>query len=58
MGLAEGRRAWSMSDLTWTITVWCVICITNNDEERTSFTPVGNEADLMQRREHLTAHTI
>jgi hypothetical protein len=32
--------------------------VTKSDEEPTSFTPVGNEADRMQRSEHLAAHTI
>jgi hypothetical protein len=35
-----------------------VLPFTKNDEEPTAFTPVHNEADLMQRREPLAVPTI
>jgi hypothetical protein len=34
------------------------LVFTKNDEESITFPPVGNEADLLQRREPLAAHTI
>ena len=34
------------------------MALTKNDEDPTASTPVGNEADRMQRREHLAAHTL